>query len=167
MKTALGITFVCWLFSGLAFGQAPESIQPAKPTLVSDGDRPVVWWVIQDSIGPPSCDQLPQYPGGELAFNDYLLSQLKKGVIPMDTIPSTGEYDFVLQLTLLENGYPSAISSVRSNKPWLVKNVLRILKSMPAWQAARLHNRPTKVTLGIRINYDLQKDAPSSLKERL
>ncbi len=92
--------------------------------------------------------QLPQYPGGMVAFMKWLTANLN--------YPKTGKNNdgqVVVQFIVKEDGAVSELKIVRSLNPQCDREVLRVLKKMPRWKPGTENGRPIMTQMVIPINF--------------
>ncbi len=92
--------------------------------------------------------QLPEYPGGMVAFMKWLTANLK--------YPKTGNNNdgrVVVQFIVKKDGAVDELKIVRSLSPQCDREVLRVLKMMPRWKPGTENGNPVATQMVIPINF--------------
>lgn len=98
-------------------------------------------------------EDMPEFPGGDLALRKYLASQIKYPVIAQENgIQGKVYVTFVV-------GKDGAVSNARIARgvdPSLDKEALRVVNSLPKWKPGKQRGKPVNVSYTVPINFVLQ-----------
>lgn len=119
-----------------------EPDEPEKPQVVDMYDEPVDFRVVED---------LPQFPGGAAAFMKWLTQNLK---YPPQAQAQKTKGRVVAQFIVNKDGSVSDLELVEHLTPACDREVLRVLRMMPKWQAGVMDSKPcrTKVCIPVVFN---------------
>ena len=118
--------------------------------------------VVQSSESPvadnkvyKTVDQLPQYPGGEVAMMNFLAQNIQ---YPANAAKNDIEGRVVLQFVVEKDGQIGEVKVVRSVDPEIDAEAVRVVKSMPNFIPGRQEGKPVAVWYTIPISFKLQGD---------
>ena len=100
-----------------------------------------------------SAEEMPQFPGGQMALKKYLSSEIKYPVVAYEEKIEGKVY---LSFIVNEEGNITDVKIVRSIHPSLDKEAIRVIKRMPKWEPGRIEGKPVKVSFTVPINFALQ-----------
>ncbi len=120
--------------------QLVEDLQEVVDTLK---DEPVFFIV----------EEMPEYPGGELAIRQYLASNVK---YPVKAMEREIEGRVYVQFVITVDGDVTGVKIARGVDPELNKEAIRVIKAMPKWTPGKQRGKPVAVAYTIPINFVLQ-----------
>jgi len=123
-----------WLYPEYAFAQTVDRLNGAK-TIVNNEDT--IDTSIIDSTANFYYDQLPEFPGGELALRNFLKSKTK---YPKKALKKGIQGKVYVNFTVTETGKLEKIYIIRGVDPILDQEALRVIKSMPDWSPGKIWN---------------------------
>jgi protein TonB len=91
---------------------------------------------------------LPQFMGGEAAFNAYLKKNLH---YPAEALRQHATGKVMVSFVLGANGLVTYATVLRGPHKLLNEEALRLIWHMPAWQPARQHGQPVRVSCTIPV----------------
>src|SRR5574344_2354971 len=98
-------------------------------------------------------EQMPTYPGGENALNDYLMKHIKYPVIAEENgIQGRVIVTFVVE----RDGSITDVQIARSVDPSLDKEAARVVRTMPSWNPGRQHGTAVRVKFTVPVTFRLQ-----------
>ena len=101
-----------------------------------------------------SVEQMPQFPGGEIALMKYLQSHINYP-------PTAAKYDIegkvVVQFVVKKDGSIGEIKVVRSVDPELDAEAIRVCRSLPNFIPGRQNGVPVNVLYTIPVTFKLQE----------
>lgn len=98
-------------------------------------------------------EQLPKFPGGDAALRFFLTNNLK---YPVDAINRKIQGTVVLNFIVEKDGSIRRIIISKAVDPVLDFEAVRIISSMPRWQAASMHGKPVAAMIVFPINFSLR-----------
>lgn len=118
---------------------------------------------LTDSLFYTQPDQFPEFPGGEVAFNNYLAKSVK-----YPTLVSLKGYSgtIIVQLLIDEKGNLEGIQIIKKIGGGCDEKAMMALKAMPQWKPGYKNNIPvkTKITKTVVFSNDTytEKDIDTS-----
>jgi len=98
-------------------------------------------------------EDMPEFPGGDLALRKYIASQIKYPVIAQENgIQGKVYVTFVVSKT----GKVTNASIARGVDPSLDKEALRVVNALPVWKPGMQRGKPVNVSYTVPINFVLQ-----------
>ena len=98
-------------------------------------------------------EEMPEFPGGELALRKYIGNSIKYPVIAQENgIQGKVYVTFVVG----KDGSVSNASIARGVDPSLDKEALRVVNSLPKWKPGKQRGKPVNVSYTVPINFVLQ-----------
>ncbi len=98
-------------------------------------------------------EQMPEFPGGQLALMKYLANSIKYPVIAQENgIQGKVYVSFVIN----ETGGIQDITLLRGVDPSLNKEALRVVKSLPNWKPGKQGGKAVKVRYSVPILFELK-----------
>lgn len=91
---------------------------------------------------------LPQFTGGEAAFSAYLKKNLR---YPAEALRQHATGKVFVSFVLGANGLVTYATVLRGPHKLLNEEALRLIWHMPAWQPARQHGQPVRVSCTIPV----------------
>lgn len=87
-------------------------------------------------------DVQPQFPGGEVAFVKYINNTRR---YPAEAYQRRIQGRVLCGFIVNADGSISHVSVIRGVEPSLNKEAVRLINSMPRWEAGRVNNQPVPV----------------------
>jgi periplasmic protein TonB len=98
-------------------------------------------------------EEMPEFPGGELALRKYIGNAIKYPVIAQENgIQGKVYVTFVVD----RDGGISNARVARGVDPSLDKEALRVVNSLPKWKPGKQRGKPVRVSYTVPINFVLQ-----------
>ncbi len=98
-------------------------------------------------------EDMPEFPGGELALRKFIANAIKYPVIAQENGISGKVYvNFVVD----KDGSVTAAKVARGVDPSLDKEALRVVNSLPKWKPGMQRGKPVKVSYTVPISFVLQ-----------
>jgi len=94
---------------------------------------------------------LPQFTGGEAAFSAYLKKNLR---YPAEAQRQHATGKVFVNFVLGANGLVTYATVLRGPNKLLNEEALRLIWHMPAWQPARQHGQPVRVSCTIPVVFE-------------
>ncbi len=107
-----------------------------------DQEVPTVW------IAPT----MPKFPGGKIGLQQYISKHLK---YPVEAIQKGLQGKVFVKFIVSSNGEIKKVSLVNSVHPLLDKEALRVVKSLPKWEAGTQNGQKVNVWITIPIVFQL------------
>jgi TonB family protein len=98
------------------------------------------------------CEKMPEFPGGEDAFINFVRNNVK---YPQAAVKEKIEGRVVLKFIIRESGKYSDLRILRSVRPDLDDECLRVLQKMPVWTPGMIDGKPVAVSFSIPIRFIL------------
>ena len=99
------------------------------------------------------CEKMPEFPGGEKAFYDYMKTSI---VYPVAAVSDKKEGRVVLKFIITEKGQKSNIKIIRSIRPDIDNECINAINAMPAWEPGLINGKPVSVSFNITIRFLLE-----------
>jgi protein TonB len=97
-------------------------------------------------------EEMPEFPGGDLALRNYIAQQVKYPVIAQENgIQGKVYVNFVVG----KDGSISNAKIARGVDPSLDKEALRVVMALPKWKPGKQGGKPVKVSYTVPINFVL------------
>jgi TonB family protein len=110
----------------------------------SNSDNEEVYSIVED---------MPEFPGGELALRQYIANSVKYPVIAQKNgIQGKVYVTFVIG----KDGSVYNVSIARSVDPSLDKEALRVVNAFPKWKPGKQRGKPVNVSYTVPINFVLE-----------
>ncbi len=98
-------------------------------------------------------EDMPEFPGGELALRKYIANAIKYPVIAQENgIQGKVYVTFVVD----KDGSISDAKIARGVDPSLDKEALRVVGTLPKWKPGKQRGKPVRVSYTVPINFVLQ-----------
>ena len=108
--------------------------------------------VVEDVIHV-SVEVMPEFPGGTAALMTYLGSNIKYPTISQET-GSQGKV--IVQFVVDRDGTISNPEVVRGVDPYLDKEAIRVISSMPKWTPGVQNGKKVRVKYTVPVSFRLQ-----------
>ncbi len=125
-----------------------ETVIDVAPVIVAEeeeeADDAQVFFIVED---------MPEFPGGELALRKYIANAIKYPVIAQENgIQGKVYVTFVVD----KDGGVSDAKIARGVDPSLDKEALRVVNALPKWKPGKQRGKPVRVSYTVPINFVLQ-----------
>ncbi len=98
-------------------------------------------------------EEMPEFPGGELALRQFIANSIKYPVIAQENgIQGRVYVTFVVDA----DGSVSEPRIARGVDPSLDKEALRVVSMLPKWKPGKQRGKPVRVSYTVPINFQLQ-----------
>ncbi len=98
-------------------------------------------------------EDMPEFPGGELALRQFIANSVKYPVIAQENgIQGRVYVTFVVDA----DGSVSEPRIARGVDPSLDKEALRVVSALPKWKPGKQRGKPVRVSYTVPINFQLQ-----------
>ncbi len=107
---------------------------------------------VEEVFGFAVIEDKPEFPGGDIALMKFLQKNTKFPEIAKENdIQGRVFVGFVIG----KDGKVTDVTILRGVDPYLDKEALRVVKSMPAWKPGKQRGKPVKVRYQVPINFKL------------
>lgn len=124
-----------------------ETVIDVAPVIESEEEEAAesqVFFIVED---------MPEFPGGELALRKFIANAVKYPVIAQENgIQGKVYVNFVVD----KDGGISNARIARGVDPSLDKEALRVVNSLPKWKPGKQRGKPVRVSYTVPINFVLQ-----------
>lgn len=98
-------------------------------------------------------EQMPEFPGGDLALRQFLANAVKYPVIAQENgIQGKVYVSFVID----ETGNIASVDLLRGVDISLDNEALRVVRALPKWKPGKQGGKPVKVRFSVPIHFELQ-----------
>lgn len=104
--------------------------------------------------GTEEVDQLPRFPGGDLAMFKFIE---KRKIHPTNLKAQGIEGEVFVSFQLDGDGNVTNVKPLRADNSQMEADAIRVIRSMPQWQAAKKGGYPVKVKKTILIKYSIKE----------
>lgn len=111
-----------------------------------------------------SAEQMPQYPGGMKAFQNYLKRNLK---YPPQAKRDSIEGVVAIQFVVERNGRITSPVIVRSLEPSMDTVALNVIRNMPRWIPAKDHGTIVRCKYSVPVQFKIERPKPVQPKPLL
>lgn len=98
-------------------------------------------------------EEMPEFPGGELALRKYIAESIKYPVIAQENGVQGKVY---VNFVVGKDGRVSDAKVIRSIDPSLDQEALRVINSLPRWKPGKQRGEPVRVSFSVPISFVLQ-----------
>lgn len=98
-------------------------------------------------------EEMPQFPGGQVALLEYLAKNIK---YPVDAEKNGVQGRVICSYVVERDGSLSDIRVVKSVEPSLDKEAVRVIKSMPKWTPGKANGHNVRVKYTVPVQFRLQ-----------
>ena len=132
-----------------------EKLEPPPPpeTKVTELFEIVETETVVEDIIHVSVEVMPEFPGGTAALMKYLGSNIKYPTISQET-GSQGKV--IVQFVVDRDGTISNPEVVRGVDPYLDKEAIRVISSMPKWTPGVQNGKKVRVKYTVPVSFRLQ-----------
>jgi len=118
---------------------------------------PVIYTEVEEEIEEVKVffivEDMPEFPGGELALRKFLSNQVKYPVIAQENGIEGKVY---ITFVVSKNGKVINAVIARGVDPALDKEALRVVNKLPIWKPGKQRGKPVNVSYTVPINFVLQ-----------
>ncbi len=100
-----------------------------------------------------SVEQMPQFPGGDIALMKYLSSHIQ---YPAMAAENNVQGKVILQFVIEKDGRVGEVKLARSVDKDLDKEAIRVVKSLPKFSPGRQNGQPVRVWYTLPVTFRLQ-----------
>lgn len=93
---------------------------------------------------------MPEYPGGEKALHEYILSEL---IYPLEAMNNNEMGEVIVGFSIGIDGSVSSVRVLKSVSPSLDKEAIRVVQGMRYWYPAKKNGRLVRAEMSIPINF--------------
>lgn len=131
-------------------------------TVPTEGDRLVLIidppaGVIEPEVGEDGifvfAEEMPQFPGGTAALMRYLAANIR---YPERSLEIGSQGKVIVQFVVDKNGAITDPVVLKSVDPYLDKEAVRVISSMPKWNPGKQRNVPVRVKYTVPVTFRLQ-----------
>ena len=122
-----------------------EGVQ-APPPVVYDDE-------VEEDIIHVSVENMPEFPGGESALLEYLGNHIKYPVISQET---GAEGRVIVQFVVDRDGSIVTPEVMRGVDPYLDREALRVISSMPKWKPGEQNGKKVRVKFTVPVMFKLR-----------
>ena len=98
-------------------------------------------------------EEMPQFPGGEMALRKFIANAIKYPVIAQENGVQGKVY---VSFVVGKDGSVSDARIIRGIDPSLDKEALRVVNSLPIWKPGKQRGEPVRVSFSVPISFVLQ-----------
>ena len=98
-------------------------------------------------------ENMPDYPGGQAALMQYLAKNIKYPTIAQE---NGTQGRVIVQFVVNRDGSIVDAKVVRSVDPYLDKEALRVINTMPKWKPGMQRGKPVRVKFTVPVMFRLQ-----------
>ena len=126
-------------------------------TVKSNVDQQVSQTTDQDDKVYRSVEQMPQFPGGEVALMKYLMTHVQ---YPENAAKNNIDGRVIVQFVIDKNGEIGEVKVVRSVNEELDAEAVRVIKTLPKFEPGRQNGEPVNVWYTLPVMFKIQGDDP-------
>lgn len=97
-------------------------------------------------------DEMPQYPGGDLAIRDFIAANIK---YPESAKESGIQGRVFIQFVVMEDGSVGNVKVVRGVEKSLDAEAVRVISALERWVPGKVEGMPVNVSFTVPINFKL------------
>ena len=98
-------------------------------------------------------ENMPDFPGGQAALMQYLAKNIKYPTIAQE---NGTQGRVIVQFVVNKDGSIVDAKVVRSVDPYLDKEALRVINTMPKWKPGKQRGKPVRVKYTVPVTFRLQ-----------
>lgn len=111
--------------------------------------------VTTDDNVAKTTEELPKYPGGEIAMMQFLMDNLK---YPAEAEAAQEEGRVVVKFVIESDGSIGDTEVIRSVSPTLDAEAIRVIKDMPRWTPGKSNGQAVACTYTLPVDFKLASD---------
>lgn len=100
------------------------------------------------------CEKMPEFPGGEEAFNNYLRKNI---TYPRSAVADKTEGRVVVRFIIASTGEMCDLKVLRSVRDDMDNECLRVFGNMPGWKPGTIDGKPVFVSYSVTVRFLLEK----------
>jgi protein TonB len=108
-------------------------------------------------------EEMPRFPGGEDALNNYLSKNIK---YPSKALDNNIEGRVMVEFTVRTNGQIDDVKVLRGIGYGCDEEALRVVKSMPVWSPGKQNGKPVNVVYRVPIKFTIRSEEPPKKKQK-
>lgn len=113
--------------------------------------------LVENDPTPPTdvfllVDQMPEFPGGTVAMNKYIMDKL---MYPITAKDDGVQGKVIVGFVIAENGEVKDVTIARGVRADLDNEAVRVIRLMPNWRPGKQNGKPVNVRMNIPINFKL------------
>ncbi|MBP3726707.1 MAG: TonB family protein [Bacteroidaceae bacterium] len=134
-----------------ALTEAPVAEAPTTTEGVGEGQTSALTTIATDQpVSLRVVQQLPEFPGGQAAFIDWLTKRLR---IPAAQRNAQHKHTVLASFVIETDGTVSNISIVESGTTPYDNEVTRVLKLMPKWKPGKMQAKPCRTLVHLPVQF--------------
>ena len=147
------------LFTALLFALCTSLAAQSDTTKAEDSDVPPPAPVQKRKPDSTQiltfAEEMPQFPGGQNAFNKYLQENIK---YPSAEKKAGKDGTVYVTFVINANGTVDSVRCVRGveGAPGLCAEAVRVMSEMPAWEPGKMNGKPVRVTMTVPVRFTLE-----------
>ncbi len=98
-------------------------------------------------------EEMPQFPGGDLALRQWIASNIKYPVIAAENGIQGRVF---VQFVVNTDGSITDVRVARGVDPSLDQEAIRVVRTLPEWKPGKQRGKPVRVSYTVPINFQLQ-----------
>lgn len=98
-------------------------------------------------------EEMPQFPGGDLALRQWIASNIKYPVIAAENGIQGRVF---VQFVVNTDGSITDVRVARGVDPSLDQEAIRVVRTLPKWKPGKQRGKPVRVSYTVPINFQLQ-----------
>ena len=127
--------------------------EPSAPG--TEENIPIIPPKVPESEIVPQVEVIPQFPGGQSALMRYLSLNLR---YPQDAAENNVQGSVLVQFVVCEDGSLCNEQFIRTLGNGCEQEVLRVLRSMPAWKPGTVEGKPVKTYFRLPVTFQLTEE---------
>jgi TonB family protein len=100
------------------------------------------------------CEKMPEFPGGETAFNEYIRNNVK---YPGPAVSDRKEGRVIIKFIIRTSGEIGDVQLIRGIRSDMDDECLRVVRGMPKWKPGMINDKPVAVSFSIPVRFLLKK----------
>lgn len=124
----------------------PTSIDGAERA----GAQPLITLSMDETYPLRAVEQLPQFPGGQSAFVEWLTKRLK---FPVSAERHIMKAQVVASFVVEKDGTVSSVKIEQPSMPPFNNEVMRVLKQMPDWTPGKIHDKTCRTLVQLPVTF--------------
>ncbi|MEI6047386.1 MAG: energy transducer TonB [Bacteroidota bacterium] len=99
------------------------------------------------------CEKMPEFPGGETAFFDYVKNKIK---YPRLAVSDKIEGRVVIKFIVKASGEAGDVQIIRSIRSDLDNECIKVISELPKWKPGMINDKPVAVSYSIPVRFLLK-----------
>ena len=134
--------------------QSKNKVAPPPPPMEKKGDQSEP--IFQQT------DEMPSFPGGQQAFMNYLNNNIKYPAIAHE---NGIQGRVIVQFVVKKDGSITDTKIARGVNPYLDKEALRVISTMPKWEPGKQNGKTVNVQYTVPVMFKLSDPEPPKAEE--